>query len=256
MRTLLDGIDDIVDLAHNSVPKTSFDDPVSDILDNLPAAVRFFQTACSFPLRRVVFVSSGGTVYGKAQHLPITEDHATVPISPYGITKLAIEKYGKMFQHLQGLPLVIVRPANAFGEGQRPLAGQGFVATAIAAILRGDPVPIYGASGTIRDYLHVADVADAIVAALTKGSLGATYNIGSGLGRSNLEIVQIIGKYLGRDDSVQSRVVRLPARPFDVPANVLDSSRLRQDTGWELAIPFEQGIETTLNSHLAEKRAA
>jgi UDP-glucose 4-epimerase len=130
-----------------------------------------------------VLVSSGGTVYGVARSLPIAEDHPTEPISPYGITKLTIEKYAGMFGAASGLPIVIVRPGNAYGEGQHASTGQGFIATAMDAICRGEAVGVFGPIGTIRDYVHVADVASGIVAAWILGAAGETYNIGTGVGR-------------------------------------------------------------------------
>jgi UDP-glucose 4-epimerase len=240
----LKGVDEIINLSYSTVPSTSFDDPVRDILANLPAAVGLLEVASSLGVERVVIVSSGGTVYGQAERLPISEEHPTNPISPYGVTKLAIEKYGHMFMKLQGLPVVTVRPANAYGEWQRPFSGQGFVATAMASILRGQEMFLYGHSGTVRDYVHATDVATGIVAALESGKPGAQYNIGSGEGRSNRDVLDAIYPF-AQELGLEPRVKILPARQFDVEANILDSGKLKQDTGWEAKIPFNVGIERT-----------
>ena len=172
--------DELVDLAYLSVPKTSFEDPIADITQNLPSSVALFELASKLPLKKMIFVSSGGTVYGEPVSLPLSETHPTSPISPYGITKLALEKYAFMFHKLKGLPIVCVRPSNPFGEGQRPFIGQGFIATAIASILSGLEISIFGASGTIRDYIYVGDAVKGIVSALDHGVAGECYNIGSG----------------------------------------------------------------------------
>jgi len=243
---VLQDVDEVINLAYSTVPKTSFEDPVRDIFGNLPAAVRLFETACSLSIKKLVLVSSGGTVYGKARSISITEDHPTNPISPYGITKLAIEKYALMFKELKALPVVCVRPANAFGEGQRPFAGQGFVATAIASILRKQEIVLFGETGTVRDYIHVADVANGIIAALEHGELGSCYNIGSGTGRSNRDILDAIFP-LAEAAGFKPRVKTLPPRQFDVPVNILDCSKLSQKTGWKAVVPFEDGIERTWN---------
>lgn len=244
LRKVLIGVDAIVNLSYASVPSTSCEDPIRDILSNLPAAVGLFETASDYAIQKLVVISSGGTVYGPARGLPVTEDHATDPISPYGVTKLAIEKYAQMFHRLKELPVVTVRPANAFGEHQNPYAGQGFIAAAIAAILSRKGISIYGANGTIRDYIHVDDVAGGIVAALEHGQPGTTYNIGSGEGRNNREILDELRPY-AQSLSIPVQIEILPARKFDVEANVLDSARLRADTGWSIRVPFHQGIERT-----------
>jgi UDP-glucose 4-epimerase len=215
---------------------------VRDILDNLPAEVKLFEMACALRIKKLVFVSSGGTVYGKALRLPQDEEHPTAPISPYGITKLSTEKYAFMFHELESLPVVCVRPGNAYGEGQKPFVGQGFVATAIVSILQRRELVLFGESGTIRDYLHVSDVAEGILASLEHGTPGECYNIGSGMGLSNREVLDAIAplaQAAGRD----IRLEVLPARRFDVPANVLDWNKLHLATGWTPRLPFPEGIE-------------
>jgi UDP-glucose 4-epimerase len=244
LRKVLLGTEAVINLSYASVPSTSFDDPIRDILSNLPAAVGLFETAGDYPIQKLVVISSGGTVYGPAYGLPVTEDHVTNPISPYGVTKLAIEKYANMFYRLKELPVVTVRPANAFGEYQNPFVGQGFIAAAIAAILNRKEITLYGANGTIRDYIHVEDVASGIVAALDRGSPGATYNIGSGEGRNNRAIIDALRPY-AQSLNIPLQVKNLPARKFDVEANVLDSTKLRTDSGWNPMVPFHQGIERT-----------
>jgi UDP-glucose 4-epimerase len=183
-------------------------------------------------------------VYGHARSLPIKEDHPTDPVSPYGITKLAVEKYALMYWKTSSLPVVCVRPGNGYGEGQRAFAGQGFIATAIASVLEQRELSLFGESGTIRDYIHVADLAHAIVAALDRGKAGECYNIGTGIGRSNREILEALAR-LCRPMGLEPIVRVLPARPFDVAANVLDSTKLRVDTEWSPMVSFEVGLTRT-----------
>ncbi|BCA54473.1 putative UDP-glucose 4-epimerase [Nitrospira sp. KM1] len=244
LRKVLIGMDAVVNLSYASVPSTSIDDPIRDILGNLPAAVSLFEVASNYAIQKLVVISSGGTVYGPARQLPLAEDHSTDPISPYGVTKLAIEKYAGMFHRLKGLPVVSVRPANAYGEHQQPFLGQGFIAAAIASILSRDVITLYGTHGTIRDYIHVEDVACGIVAALETGTPGETYNIGSGVGRNNRDILDALEPY-ARSLGIPFHVNTLPSRKFDVEANVLDSAKLRSATGWTLRVPFDVGIRRT-----------
>jgi len=246
LRKLISQTDEVVDLAYATVPQTSFADPIFDIQANLPPSVSMLRSAAEAGLRRVVLISSGGTVYGVARSLPINEGHPTNPISPYGITKLTIEKYGLMFHRLTGLPVIIVRPGNAFGPGQIPEAGQGFVATAIARVLSNREVTIYGEEGTIRDYVHVTDIAKGITSALEHGQPGCCYNIGTGIGKSNLDVMRAIEPLAStRRRRIELRVDE--RRGFDVPVNILDSARLREVSGWTPRVPFEAGIEETWN---------
>ncbi len=246
LRKLLAQADEVIDLAYATVPQTSFADPVFDIQANLPPSVSLLRCAGEARLRRIVLISSGGTVYGVAKTLPITEEHPTNPISPYGITKLTIEKYGLMFHRLADLPVIIVRPGNAYGPGQLSETGQGFVATSIARVRDRREVTIYGQEGTIRDYVHVTDVARGIVSALEHGQPGCCYNIGTGVGKSNLDVLRTIEPLA----STHRRRIELRVeerRGFDVPANILDSARLREISGWTPQVPFEAGIGETWN---------
>lgn len=244
LRIVLSKVDEIIDLAYATVPQTSFQDPVHDILVNLPTAVRLFEMAAKLPIRKFVWISSGGTVYGRTSAPFLTEEHLTEPISPYGITKLAIEKYAHMYYESQGLPIVCVRPSNAFGEGQRTYSGQGFIATAIASILDGRELSLYGEQGTVRDYLHVQDVARGIVAALNYGQPGQVYNLGSGSGLTNRQVLDALEPLVAATNyTVRLRIQ--PMRPFDVPLNVLNSEKLTNHTQWRPQIDFAEGIART-----------
>lgn len=240
----MDGVDEIVDLAYSSVPKTSYESPILDILDNLPGSVNLLEAASSLRLRKLLFVSSGGTVYGEPKTLPISEEHPTNPTSPYGITKLSLEKYSQMYCRLRGLPAVCVRPSNPFGEGQKAFVGQGFIATAIASVLQRRQINIFGETGTIRDYIYVGDLAKGLVAALDSGIPGECYNIGSNVGRSNLEVVESIS-VIARQQGFQPVVEHLPARAFDVTANVLDTTKLYAISGWRSESDFGIALQRT-----------
>lgn len=241
LRNIFHEVEEVYDLAYATVPKSSFEDPVFDIMDNLPSSVTLLQEAKLANLKKILIVSSGGVVYGASNTLPITEDSATNPISPYGITKLTIEKYALMFCHLHGLPITIVRPSNAYGIGQKPFTGQGFIATAMGLIAKGEAVPVFGQTGTIRDYIHVSDVAAGILAAANKGKIGEIYNISSGLGLNNLEVINAIQQFALLNDK-QVRVEILPERGFDVPISILSHDKLTLHTGWSPSVPFSDGV--------------
>jgi len=246
LEAALEGVDEMVDLVHSSIPKTSYEDPVCDITENLPASVSLFEIVSKLPMKKVLLLSSGGAVYGEPQHLPIRESHPLNPISPYGITKLAIEKYAYMYYRNTGLPVVIARPSNPYGAGQRPFVGQGFVATAIVSALLGRDINIYGDHGTVRDYIYITDVAKALLALLDRGREGESYNIGSSIGKSNLDVVEQIGQ-AAEKAGISQNIVHDKERPFDVSENILDTSKLASLAGWKPMVSFEDGIQESFD---------
>lgn len=243
LRNLLDTHQEVIHLAYASVPNTSYEDPFADLQQNLPSMIQLFGEMADRG-SKLVLVSSGGTVYGEAMHLPITEGHPTRPISPYGVTKLTLENYAYLYSVTHGLKYVCVRPANAYGEGQRPFVGQGFIATAMASVMQGKSIKIFGKAGTVRDYIHVADLAAGVLAAMEKGALSSTYNIGTGFGRSTLDVVEAFTPLM-REIGCNVKVEYLPDRPFDVKANVLDPMKLEVETEWRPRIDFATGLVRT-----------
>lgn len=241
--TLLDSHQEVINLAYATVPNTSFENPLADLLQNLPPTVQLFSEMADRGTK-LVLVSSGGTVYGEAEKLPVCEMHPTKPISPYGVTKLTLESYAYLYAATHGLKFVCVRPANAYGVGQQPFIGQGFISTAIASAMRGQPIRIFGQSGTIRDYLYVSDLAAGIVSALENGQLSETYNLGSGMGRSNMDVIKAIAPLM-EELGQKVKVEHLPERTFDVKANVLDSTKLRTHTAWKPNVELSVGLRRT-----------
>lgn len=237
--------DEVVCLAYATKPKTSFDNPIKDIEENLAQTVHLFELiAKTSRIRKVVYVSSGGAIYGNTDQEIITEEHATRPISPYGITKLAIEHYAYLYHELNRLPVVIARPSNAYGPGQLAKEGQGFIAYAMQAILHHKPVEIFGQQGTVRDYVYVTDVAKALTACLDKGKDGETYNIGIQQGYTNLEIVEML-KTIVTPSGFEVAVNHGSERPFDVKRNVLSIEKIKQHTGWQPRVSFYEGLKKT-----------
>lgn len=232
--------DEIIHLAYATRPNTSFDDPMADLVLNLSPAVQLFETVARCD-KRLLLISSGGTVYGEAISTPISENHPTHPISPYGVTKLTLEKYAHFYAVTKGLQVVCIRPSNPYGEGQLPFVGQGFVSTAIATALRGEAITIFGKKGSIRDYIYVGDLADGILTILDKGKMDEVYNIGSGVGLSNLQVVEAIRPLL-KTAGVDVHVQDAPERHFDVKTNILNSKKLRK-LGWAPGTAIDTGLK-------------
>lgn len=235
------GCDVIFHLVSTTLPKGSNDDPVYDVESNLVPTIRMLESARKHRVSKVIFSSSGGTIYGVPKRIPIEEGHPNEPICSYGIVKLGIEKYLELFHALYGLDYRVLRLANPYGEGQRMVASQGAVAVFLHRALCDEPLEIWGDGMVTRDYLHVSDVASAMLAAVNYEGPERIFNIGSGVGLSLNDIVKEIEGVLGRP----VRHVYSPGRKFDVPINVLDITRAREELGWQPVISFPDGLRRT-----------
>lgn len=214
--------------------------PWSDLQASLAPLFATLQALQQSTCRRFIFLSSGGTVYGDHGAKAVTESCARVPLSSYGIGKLTAELY--ISEHCRTYPTqsVAVRVANAYGPGQFPGRGQGAVAAFLEAALTGVPAPLFGGGSTVRDYVHVWDVATAIAALVKTRDLPPAVNIGTGVGTSLSQLVTLVGKATGRSVPLlqsQSRIV-------DLPHNVLDPALARQLLGWTPR-GLEEGILDT-----------
>lgn len=247
------GCDAVFHLIGSRSPALSDSDPVADLAGTVIATVRFLEALRAAAPRRLVFVSSGGTVYGPTDRLPIPEDAPTEPIGAYGINKLTIEKYLGLHHRRHGLDTCVLRVANPFGEHQVCQRQQGVVAAFIDAAVHGRPISIMGDGSSVRDYVYVGDVAEAMVrAARAPGLTQRVFNIGSGQGRSLNEIAAAVERMSGRP----LERVALPARPGDVPAVILDITRARDVLGWQPATPWDTALEGTYRWALAQKGAS
>lgn len=234
---------DVVFLAHSNMRGVTVTDPLMELSDNIAAAVPVFSAAARHQVK-VVLLSSGGTVYGHAISVPIRADHRLAPISSYGLAKLTLENCALYFARAFGLKCLILRPSNVYGPGQIPFRGQGFVATAIATVLRGGVVRVFGRPGTVRDYVYIKDIAEGIVLALEKGGGEYVYNLGSGEGFSNEDLLQRVERIVERD-GVAVRCEYLAGRKEDVACNILDASEFSKMTGWRPKVSIEKGLEQT-----------
>lgn len=237
----LDDVDVVLHLVSTTLPKSSNDDPVYDVQSNLIATLQMLDAMVSRKIQKIVFISSGGTVYGNPVYLPIDENHPTDPSVSYGITKLAIEKYLLMYQRLHGIKANILRVANPYGERQRIETAQGAVGVFLFRALHSLPIEIWGDGEVTRDYLYVSDVADAFAKAVDYSGPASVFNISSGSGTSLNELLSAIEEVLGK--SVDRSY--LPARSFDVPVSILDNSFARKELGWEPKISLQDGLHRT-----------
>ncbi|MCW2249570.1 UDP-glucose 4-epimerase [Azospirillum fermentarium] len=233
-------------LIGSTSPARSNAAPAEDVADTVIGTIAFLDAAVAAGVKRVVFVSSGGTVYGVQNRLPIAEDFPTDPICAYGINKLAIEKYLHLYHHLHGLDYCVLRVANPFGEGQVSRRQQGVVAAFAAAAAHGEPLVIWGDGSIVRDYVHIDDVTAALIQAGTVPALAErVINIGSGEGRSVLDVADAMEAAAGRPLVRDFR----PGRPVDVPAVVLDITRARRVLEWSPQVPWREAVARAYRFH-------
>lgn len=233
----LQGIDVVAHLISTTVPSTSNLDPIADIQSNLMNTVQLLQLMGAAGVSRILYLSSGGTVYGVPQRVPITEDSPLNPICSYGVVKVAIEKYLAMFQHLYGLSPLILRPSNPFGSRQGHLGVQGVVGTFMRKIVDGDQITIWGDGTVKRDYIDVRDLARLCLAAIESNLTGA-YNVGYGEGKTINDVIAAIERVTGRS----ANTTYVKARRFDVPEIVLDITKAKAAFGWQPKVAFDEGL--------------
>jgi len=239
---ILKGVRVCYHLISTSVPKSSNDDPIGDVTGNLVGTLHLLEAVRRHNVR-IVFTSSGGTVYGALRGEVVGEDHPTEPLCSYGITKLAIEKYLQLYRELYGVSSVVLRIANPYGPGQRPDSIQGVIAVFSGRILRDHAVDMWGDGSVVRDYVFVKDVAAAMRAAAAYGGRRTVFNIGSGQGYSVREILTALESLTGK----KADVIVHPPRGFDIPKSVLDISRAGAELGWSPRVGLHEGLSQTLD---------
>jgi UDP-glucose 4-epimerase len=238
----IEGMDAVFHLVSFTLPKSSNDDLVYDVETNLISTVQLLNAMVAQNVKRIIFISSGGTVYGIPKYLPIDEQHPTDPLVSYGITKLTIEKYLLMFQQLHGIKANILRVTNPFGRRQRVETAQGAVTTFLHHALHEQPIEIWGDGSITRDYIYIDDVAEAFSKALGYSGPYSVFNISSGVGTTLNELAGIL------EDVLNRRVVcrYLNKRPFDVPVSILSNVLAKDELGWIPQVMLRDGITRTV----------
>ena len=242
LREALLQVDVVYHLAWSTIHEIANQEPAADVKANLIPTIHLLEACQRAAVSRVIFTSSGGTVYGPAQRLPIPETHQKRPITGYGITKLAVEKYLHMFRHLYGLEYAVLRPSVPYGPRQNPLAKQGAVGVFLYRVSRGLPVTLWGDGSTNRDYFYISDLVQALVAAAERDvGEDPVFNIG---GAEKITLSYLLQRV---EETVGSKAIveYLPARDFDAPSILLDTSRAAEVLDWRSSIPLSQGLACT-----------
>jgi UDP-glucose 4-epimerase len=221
--------------------RRSVDDPVFDAGTNIIAALRLLQACTRHGVRKFVYASTGGALYGEGRQLPATEEHPVNPESPYGVSKHTLEHYLYLWRLLHGLDYTVLRYPNVYGPRQNPHGEAGVNAIFIRQMLEGRRPRIFGTGEQVRDYLYVMDVVEANERALTRGG-GEMVNLGTGIGTSVNDIFRELKEILGFD----GEPIYEPPRPGEVQRIYLDAARAGQVLGWAPRTAFRDGLATTV----------
>jgi UDP-glucose 4-epimerase len=241
LQAVVAGMEFVFHLVGTTLPASSNSNPVYDIESNVISSVRLFELCQRERIKKLIFASSGGTIYGIPERLPIDESHPTLPLCSYGISKLAIEKYLHLFYHLHGMDYSILRISNPYGERQRLDGSQGVIAVFLGCLAHHLPLHLWGDGTVTRDFVYVGDVARAMRLAMEYSGERKIFNVSSCHGVSVSDLLEILLKVTG----CRPEVLREPERSFDVPKNILDNTTIRKTLNWSPLVGLEEGIRNT-----------
>jgi UDP-glucose 4-epimerase len=244
LRKALKGVNQVIHLAATTVPQSSEENRLHDLQSNVGTTLQLLEECTRRKIKRFIFASSGGTIYGVQGKSPIRESSPTCPVSAHGVMKLTIENYLHLFRHAYNLEPLILRISNLYGEGQDPTRPQGIISTLFDRLLRKKSIPIWGDGSIVRDYVHVEDGARACLLALRYRGKENVFNIGTGKGTSINQLLDHAEKISG----IKPRIKWMKRRKLDAPRNVLDNNRARTHLKWEPKINLKTGLQQMFES--------
>jgi UDP-glucose 4-epimerase len=231
----------VVHLASSTTPGSSSRQPALEADKNITPTLRFLDILQGYENVHIIFVSSGGTLYGNPESTPVNETHPLNPLSFHGAGKVALETFLRTFSTLPEKNTSIVRPSNVYGPGQSLRSGFGVIRTMLEHVRRGTVMEIWGDGTSVRDFLYIDDMLSALIRLIDFPNDNNTYNVGSGIGYSLNQLKEIIESVCGK----KVPAIYRPSRKTDVKTIILDSSRLRNKTKWHPMVSLEEGVELT-----------
>ncbi len=241
MDEYLPGTDFLIHLAYTTVPENSVKDPVFDIDSNVISSLRLIEGMHKNFVKKLIFVSSGGVIYGENNSI-ISENSELRPISSYGISKYILEKNIDLLSQQLEIQSCILRIANAYGPGQHAKRNQGVINIWSDNIRNEKEINLIGTGDLIRDFIHIDDVVSAFHKVLEKNVTG-TFNIGTGVGTNLNRILNLLEEAIGK----KALIKYIPDRGFDVSSNILSTDLFRNKTGWNPLIDIRTGIHRVIN---------
>jgi len=238
------GVDVVFHCISLTTPASSIKDPFIDIDTNIRGTVRLLEVCVRNGVSRFIFPSSGGTIYGDYFREKFSEDDVTKPNSPYGISKLTIERYLEYFKINSGLDYLIFRYSNPYGPRQNFVGSQGVIPIFLNKMKNYEQVIIFGDGENVRDYIYVDDCIDMSIKILSKDKLNhCLYNVGSGNGISINDLIRVVENVTGDKFLIKHN----PSRSCDVKRVVLDNSRLFKEIGEKRLLSLEEGVKIMWN---------
>jgi UDP-glucose 4-epimerase len=238
----LEGAAIVFHLIHSTLPHAANQSAV-DTLRHTEPTLSLLDACRGARITHFIFVSSGGTVYGNAAQIPTPETAPSAPVTPYAVSNVAIEQSLAICRERDGLEYRVLRAANPYGPFQTANRKQGVIATMIKCALQGDKIDIWGDGSVVRDFVFIDDVVNALLLAAATDSHHRIFNIGSGRGRSLLEVIAAIEEVLHQPLAINW----LRGRPSDVPVSVVAIDRAREVLGWEPKVGFAEGLRRTIS---------
>lgn len=235
------GQDIVYHLISTTIPTNSNQQIAKELTANISVTANLLDACVKNKVKKVVFLSSGGTVYGKAEASSLKEDTATNPITSYGIQKITIEKLLYLYNYIHGLDYRIIRLANPYGPYQKPNGVLGAVTTFTYRALMGEPITVYGDGTVVRDFIYIDDALKGINNIVNGVSENKVFNLGCGYGTSIRKVIDTIQIALNKDIDVEY----VPGRNVDVPINILNIDLYEKNYGKLDAISLEKGIKKT-----------
>ncbi|MFB6475866.1 NAD-dependent epimerase/dehydratase family protein [Paenibacillus glucanolyticus] len=241
----LENIDTVIHLISSTSPAESQLDYLEAYQVDLIQTLKLIEISRKKGINRIVYSSSGGTVYGQSRYIPIDEEHKTEPINNYGVIKLTIEKVLIMYNKLHNMDNVILRISNPYGLKQREDKSVGAVTILMNKIKRGEPITIYGSGDTVRDYVYIDDVIDAFIRTIGYTGKEEVFNIGTGQGTSLIELVSSIENKLGKKAIIEYK----DARRIDVQQNVLSIEKAKAELKYQPRYQLDKGLDVYIKIH-------
>ena len=245
----LKGIDYVYLLVSSTLPASSNDNPEYDAETNLISSLKLFKECVNLKIKKIVFLSSGGTVYGIPDEIPVNENYYSNPVCSYGIIKRTIEEYLYLFNFLYGQKYFVFRLSNPYGERQNPNAAQGAIAVFLNKVINDQKIEIWGDGEVVRDYIYIKDAVEVLAGSLKIEADEKVFNLSYGQGYSLNQIIETIKNITDKKINLEYQ----KSRKLDVPVNILNNEKVKKTFNWSPRTNLEDGIKKTFE-HFSEEK--